>query len=403
MMLPVNVLYVHHGSGQGGAANSLLYLLQNLDRNRYNPQVCCNVGLPGTEKFFTQHGFPPKHLPIAPFAHTMKTWDWTTPRGTAKLLRWTLVTQARARQAFRHLMIDVEPDIVHLNGLSLLPMAPTASALGIPVVQHVRESVNEGVFGVRKAWLRRLARQNADHIVYICEDNQERLTGETEHSSVIYNPVDFAKFAPVDGAEVRNELRISSNSPVLFFPGGSFFDIKGVDPFLRALAIVHDRFPQTVALMPGIDEPGHPRDPVRRGIEELIGRHKLQDAVKRVPFTSRVEKYYAASDIVVAPFVHPHFSRAVIEAGAMEKPVIGSRIGGITEVLEDGVVGMLATPGDHEELAAKICYLIEHREEAAGMARAGRELSLQRYGADTHAHAVMGVYDRVLYRAGHSQ
>ena len=124
----------------------------------------------------------------------------------------------------------------------------------------------------------------------------------------------------------------------------------------------------------------------------------LQDSVFRVPFADDVERYYRACDIVVSPFVTPHFSRAVIEAGAMQKPVVGSRLGGIIEVLDDGVVGLLAEPGNHEDLATKICYLVEHSDESAAMAQAGRDRTLRKYGADAHARDVMDVYDQVMQR-----
>ena len=80
----------------------------------------------------------------------------------------------------------------------------------------------------------------------------------------------------------------------------------------------------------------------------------------------------------------------------MAKPVVGSRIGGITEVLDDGKVGLLATPNDHEDLAKKICYLIEHRDRASEMGRAGFSVARQRFDAVDHARAVMKVYDNVL-------
>jgi glycosyltransferase involved in cell wall biosynthesis len=80
----------------------------------------------------------------------------------------------------------------------------------------------------------------------------------------------------------------------------------------------------------------------------------------------------------------------------MAKPVIGSRIGGITEVLEDGKTGLLVTPGDAQDLAKKMCWLIENRESAFEMGARGQAIALQRFSAIDHAHQVMDVYDKVL-------
>ncbi len=396
---PARVLYVHHGGGNGGAANSLLYLLQNLDRQRYEPLVACNFRTPTAREFFSDHGFRPVDLPIAQFVHMMKTWQLQTPRGLAKFLQWAIVKQPASSASFNRLLAALEPDLVHLNSLSIAPLAPAARRLGIPVVLHVRESVNEGNFGLRKAWLKRVAERNVNHVVYICSDNQERLTGRGPRSSVVYNPIEFRKFKACSGLSARRDLGIPPDDKVLFFPGGSFFDIKGILPFLEAFATVHKTHANTWAIIPGLDVPPHPRDPVRRTVEQIIEAYGLQSAVLRLPFTTEVETYYAACSVVVAPFVHPHFSRAVIEAGAMRRPVIGSRIGGITEVLEDGKVGLLSKPGDSEELARKICFMIEHEESALAMGQAGYVVARERFNAIDHARSIMKVYDNVLSEA----
>jgi glycosyltransferase involved in cell wall biosynthesis len=349
-----------------------------------------------TQQFFSEHGFTTIDLPIAPFVHTMKTWQLTRPSGFARFIHWLTISRPAANSAFYRLLVNTRPDVVHLNGLSILPLAPVAKRLGIRVVQHVRESVNEGHFGVRKRWLRYLAKRSADHIVYICVDNQERLTGQGSRSSVIYNPIDFEKFKASSGRNARYDLGIPLEHHVLFFPGGSFFDIKGIIPFLHALAIVRKSYPATCAIIPGLDGTPHPKDRFRRKIEQTIESRDLQTAVLRLPFTTDVEHYYAACDIVVAPFIHPHFSRAVIEAGAMARPVIGSRIGGIQEVLEDCMVGLLAAPNDADDLADKLCNLIANEDRAAAMGQAGYAIARQKYDARNHARAIMKIYDDVL-------
>jgi glycosyltransferase involved in cell wall biosynthesis len=403
MNSPVRILYVHHGSGQGGAANSLLYLLKNLDRTRFAPRVACNFEFPMAREFFTQHGFEAIHVPIAPFVHTMKTWNLMAPKGMAKFIRWLVTEQQAARAAFDRLLVTSRPDLVHLNGLSVLPLAPVAKARNTFVVQHVRESINEGYFGLRKRWLRTLADQNVDHIIYICEDNKDRLKESTAPSSVIYNPIEFDKFKMTASSPIRRRLGLPNEYGVLFFPGGSFFDIKGITHFLDALAITRKRFPSACAIIPGLDRKPHPRDEIRRAIERKIDAHNLHSAIFRLPFTADVEEYYAACDIVVAPFIRPHFSRAVIEAGAMGRPVIGSRIGGITEVLQDGKTGLLATPGDEVDLAQKICWMFENVERAFDMGAIGRTIALRRFNAIDHACQVMDIYDTVLNRRGGAQ
>ena len=61
--------------------------------------------------------------------------------------------------------------------------------------------------------------------------------------------------------------------------------------------------------------------------EQLINDKKINKYILRLPFVEDVYKYYFVSDIVVSPFIIAHFSRAVIKAGIMQKPVIASKSG----------------------------------------------------------------------------
>lgn len=380
------VLFVHHGSGKGGAAVSLLQLIACLDSRRYQPIVAVDFRRPCADEYFSGNGFRVIDCPLDTFTHTMKTWNWFTPRGIWKLAHWALIGRRRTAAAIRRMVTEVRPDLIHLNGLSVLPFAPEASACGVPVVQHVRESVNDGVFGIRKRWLMRLASKYVSSVIYICEDNALRLRGIQCPGNIIYNPVDIERYEGLDRERCREELGIPSDAMVLFFPGGSFFDIKGVRPFLQALARIRAGHPEAVALVPALDQTE----------ASLIRALAIENAVLRVPFTRQVERYYAASDIVVAPFIVPHFSRAVIEAGAARRAVVGSRIGGITEVVEDGVTGLLATPGDSAELAACLERLIARPDERRALAEAGYLRARERYAAVAHAGEVMAVYDQVV-------
>lgn len=367
---PSKVLYVHHGSGQGGAAVSLLHLLAHLDRTRYEPIVAVDPRRPRAIEFFSEHGVETVSCALAPFAHTTSTWTWHTPRGLIKLLAWWTVGRRRTERALDAVIERVRPAVVHLNGLSLLPFARVAAHRGIPVVQHVREPVNAGVFGVRKRWLEALASREVAELIYICKDNADRLRGVQAPGSVIYNPVDLGRFLKLDRHACRKELGIADAAAVAFFPAGANAAAKGLGPFLQALDLLARRGRPVQALIPG----------------------------QNVPFIDAVERYYAACDVVVAPFIVPHFSRAVIEAGAARRPVVASRIGGITEVVVDGVTGLLAGAGNADELADKIVDVLDHADAASAMADAGLVQATQHYDATVHARSVMAVYDRVLAR-----
>ncbi|MFW5891679.1 MAG: glycosyltransferase, partial [bacterium] len=115
----------------------------------------------------------------------------------------------------------------------------------------------------------------------------------------------------------------------MFFPGGSGMERKGIYPFLKALFKLCWTNSKIYTIIPIPKENDKIYSLDRQKIEKAILDYNLEKNIIRLPFTNKVEEYFAASDIVVVPFVVPHFSRAAIEAGAMAKPVVGSKIGGI--------------------------------------------------------------------------
>jgi len=400
IMDKIKILYFHHAGGKGGAPQSLLYLLQTLDRSIYEPTIACAFNQPHAKQFFEEHGFPPIHIPAAPFVHVWPSgwWPVYNPRALIRILMWTFVRFPRSALALAKALDEVKPDLVHLNSLVLAPLVWVVRRKRIPVVLHVRETAIRGSFGLRWRGLRWLAGRCADWTIYICKDNQDQLTGPTQQSSVIYNPVPFKKFdRTLSGEDVRAELKIPPDAKVLFFPGGSSDLSKGIEPFLDALAKIRKNRNDVVALIPKVEQLRSKGSHLYQNrIQKQMNRLQLEDAIVWVPFTDTVQRYFAAADVVVAPFVVPHFSRAVMEAGAMAKPVVGSRIGGVEEVIVDDVTGRLTVPGDAEDLALQLSFILENPERACQMGEAGFEQACSQFRASVHGVAVADVYQRVF-------
>ncbi len=89
------------------------------------------------------------------------------------------------------------------------------------------------------------------------------------------------------------------------------------------------------------------------------------------------------------------FGLTIIESFAHGKPVIASRIGGMTEVVTDGVDGFLIEPGSATELAEKIGWLEVHPEQSVAMGKAGRNKVETEFNPDVHYHKIIDVYSRL--------
>jgi glycosyltransferase involved in cell wall biosynthesis len=89
------------------------------------------------------------------------------------------------------------------------------------------------------------------------------------------------------------------------------------------------------------------------------------------------------------------FGLSMIEAFACSVPVIASRLGGMAEIVEDGVTGLLFEAGNGDDLAAKMNWAIEHPERLVEMGRKGRSVYEERYTPGVNYQQLIGIYERV--------
>ncbi|HEX2210724.1 MAG TPA: glycosyltransferase family 4 protein [Longimicrobium sp.] len=410
------ILYVAHSAFPGGAVLSLRYLLEALDRGRYEPVVACIHPVPEVMDAFGAAGAEVLHAPgISAFPHTTGGWDpLTSPFGALRAARAVRGFRPSAR-ATAELVRRVRPDVVHLNSLVLAPSAAGAKAAGARVVWHVRESVHPGHAGVRRRWLGRAVRRWADEAVFISEDGRRRLTGGG-FGVVIPNFVDHVRFdRSLDGSGVRAELGIPADAPLVLYLGG-VSAIKGAHVLLSALSRARRSIPGLHALIAGAEVPWSRTLAARtaRAVLPLLGtgteRQRflrayqeggMEDWVSLLPFRDHPERLFAAADLIVFPSTQPHFARPVIEAGAMAKPVVASRLGGVEELVDDGRTGLLVPPGDAAALADAITRVLGSPDLARRMGEAGYAASLEKYARQPIMERLMAVYDDVLRRPAH--
>lgn len=99
---------------------------------------------------------------------------------------------------------------------------------------------------------------------------------------------------------------------------------------------------------------------------------------------------------VVCSIWYEGFPGSVIEAMMHGKPVIASRIGGIPEIIDDGVTGLLFEPGNADDLAEKVRYLWERPKLCRQMGQAGREKVMREYSPERYYERLMAVYKRAI-------
>jgi glycosyltransferase involved in cell wall biosynthesis len=138
--------------------------------------------------------------------------------------------------------------------------------------------------------------------------------------------------------------------------------------------------------------------PQRTELEDFASKHQLTNVSFRGFLTGRelVNAIRNASFIVLPSEWYENNPLSVLEAFAMGKPVVASRIGGISELIDDGEDGFLFTAGDSEDLAEKINSMLADQKRLVEMGKAGRSKILRRYTPEQHYDGIMQVYNRLV-------
>jgi glycosyltransferase involved in cell wall biosynthesis len=110
-------------------------------------------------------------------------------------------------------------------------------------------------------------------------------------------------------------------------------------------------------------------------------------------------------DIFVLPSLEGYeaFGRVVIEAMAMLKPVVATRSGGVPEIVEDGVTGIMISPGDAKAMAEAIVSLLKDEDRAKQMGLEGRQKAEKAYSLRTHLERIESLYLHLLERGQPSE
>lgn len=140
------------------------------------------------------------------------------------------------------------------------------------------------------------------------------------------------------------------------------------DPKVKALA----------AFYPA--RPAGSKDPYGEWLERAAGT----ELGKRIVFEGRVDHsgvgdHYRRASVLVNPSLSEAFGMSLVEAMMYRIPVVASRVGGMTNIVEDGRTGLLVEPADAEALAAAICELLGDERKRQAMGDAGRHRAVERY------------------------
>lgn len=223
-----------------------------------------------------------------------------------------------------------------------------------------------------------LSQHLAQHVSAACRFPQESIT-------VIPYPIDTEQFSP------SGESRSGNQTPVVLSVG-RLEKRKGMDVLVRAMGRVWENVPDAQLVLVGAE--GDFRQQELRA--QVLAERQTQLVMPGFVDRATTADYFRRAAVYVTATQYETFGYTVLEAMASGAPVVASRVGGIPELVEDGVTGMLVEAGDAGLLGDAITRVLTDAEMRAEMGGKAREKAVREYRVEAVLEQTMAVYEGVM-------
>jgi glycosyltransferase involved in cell wall biosynthesis len=399
---PLRVLFINDTSRNGGPGKTLLDIVKFLDPARVHRTILVPregivsqklLDYKAADHLFFAPGII-EHI-FAPWSRPVERRDLAAPwplkilRASGNILRATIAVIQLSRKVKRDRF-----DVIFCNGtMANFAGGALAAFTGVPTIWHV---LYTSVGATIRGFHARLASgRNVKAIICVSRPTAHQFGACSKKIRLIYDAIDVDEFdAHATGPTLRKELGLDEDA-IVFGSHGRILPRKGYIELIRAARIVFDRLGDGDRARCHFVVVGDtPQDMRTDHLEEcrtMVRELDLSGRVHFIGFRAAVTSYIADFDIAVVPSVYQDpLPLAVLEAMAMSKPVVAFDVGGMAEMIDDGVSGRLV-PGSPPDIEALANACLNYIADAGMRQRHGavaRQRIEQDFNAKTHARLI---------------
>jgi glycosyltransferase involved in cell wall biosynthesis len=376
-MTPVVLAELAGSASYGGGERYLELLFDRLDRARYRTLLISPEPGPFVRRM-KERGVETHLVHLAPLFN---------PFALARLTR---------------LLVRERVTILQTHGARANFYGRIAGRLaGVPVIiSTVHNSLKDYEVRSLRRWLYtfllRLTLPLVHRIICVSEANRWDLIDECpaveRKAHIVYNGVDLSAFpSQLDRRKVRQELGITE-APVLVTIG-RLTEQKGHCYLLQALPKLLNTWPQLCCVFVGAGE-------LHDALQRLAVDLGIERACRFVGVREDIADILAAADLFVLPSLSEGFPFVLLEALAMGRPVVASRVNGVPELIEEHKTGLLVPPRDSQALATAIREMLNDPTAASKMGSEGRAVVRRQFTVDQMVANTTAIFDAAMQDAG---
>lgn len=386
------------------------YLVNSLKKLAFDPVVITSLRQPDDPNCKTKRFDLPEGLyeDISYY----RSIDFTTKNRRKKKIMPFLSELLEIKMFAKNIEIlikKIKPQLLHAHSPILVGYAAyyAAKKQNLPVVYEVRAfwedaAVDQGKMKQNSfkyhviRYLETRLLKKVDAVTVICEGLKNDIIERGilgEKIFVVENGVDTKRFVPLKKDEnLLTKYSLKGKTVIGFI--GTLFNFEGITLLVEAMKLLKNN-QDILCLIIGYGQS-------EEAINALIQKYNLEDKVKflgEIP-NNVIESYYSVIDLFVYPRLSFRITELVtplkpLEAMAMGKTVIGSDVGGLKELINDGKDGLLFKSGDPHDLVEKILYVLNKKEVAENLGKTARENMVKYRNWDMITETYKKVYEYI--------
>jgi|YelNatPaOPRAMG01_1025707.scaffolds.fasta_scaffold00725_24 glycosyltransferase involved in cell wall biosynthesis len=378
------ILYLNQTARVSGAEISLLSLMTGLDK-RFRPKLVLPEAGP-LLSLAEEAG-----LEVSILSGLPQFGESNQLKKLVRIIRGAFQLKQMIKQEGVRLVHANSPRMGYVGGLA-------ARMTSIPSIIHVRDIYLSPLTSPLKSILFNFL---ADRIIAVSQATARSIMAAwrplARKTLVIYNGINLRKIDALKAREIRKELKIEKEAPLLGLVG-ILHPVKGIEILIKAAPIILEEFPAAKFLIIG-DIMSQSEAGYLDRLKALVRELSLEGKVFFLGYQKEAPELIKSLDILVHPALYPEpLPRAVLEAAACRRPIVASSVGGLGEIIDDGLSGFLFKPGDVASLARHCLHLLKNRDLACQLGEQARQKIEEKFTIERHCQQIASLYEELIER-----